>query len=68
MKKKLLTLAYAVMFITPVLTFPKLPKIPNLTGSVKLPVGVQESINDSAAEAVRHLNIDWGKLVFNFAK
>jgi hypothetical protein len=62
MKKTLLSLAYALMFITPVLTFPKLPKIPNLTDSVKLPTAVQEETKRVGADAVKNLNIDFGKL------
>lgn len=45
MKKKLLKITtIAFLFITPILTAPKLPKIPTI--KVTLPVGVQQYIRD----------------------
>jgi hypothetical protein len=60
MKKKLrefTVIALSLMLMTPVFTTPKLPTIPNLTGSVKLSEGVQKSIRDY----VKNLNFK-----FNF--
>lgn len=54
------------MLITPIFSIPKLPTIPNISGSVKLPVGVEEAAKKAGAEAVKNLKIDWSKFHFNF--
>lgn len=60
MKKRIrdfVAIAFTVMLVTPLFTAPKLPTIPNLSGSVKLTEGVQNSIRDY----VKNLNFK-----FNF--
>lgn len=66
-KAKKLTLIM-FMLMTPIFTIPKLPSIPNISGSVKLPVGVEESAKRAGEEAVKNLKIDWSKFNFNFMK
>lgn len=60
----------AFMLVTPVFTPPKLPKIPNISGSITLPASTQEAINrsaeEAAKEAVKNLKIDWSKFNFIF--
>lgn len=56
------------MLITPIFSIPKLPTIPNISGSVKLPVGVEEAAKRAGEEAVRNLKIDWSKFDFSFLK
>lgn len=56
------------MLVTPIFTIPKLPSIPNISGSVKLPVGVEEAAKKAGAEAVKNLKIDWSKFDFSFLK
>ena len=56
------------MLITPIFSIPKLPTIPNISGSVKLPVGVEEAAKKAGAEAVKNLKIDWSKFDFSFLK
>lgn len=65
MKKNLKTLFVSFMLITPVLSIPKLPTIPNISGSVKLPVAVEEAAKKAGEEAVKNLEIDWVKLFKN---
>ena len=50
------------MLFTPVLVAPKLPVVPNISGSVTLPAGAQEAAKRAGQEAVKNLNIDWSKL------
>lgn len=57
---------FMFMLITPIFTIPKLPTIPNISGSVKLPVGVEEAAKKAGAEAVKNLKIDWSKIKINF--
>ena len=66
-KAKKLTLIM-FMLITPIFSIPKLPSIPNISGSVKLPVGVEEAARKAGAEAVKNLKIDWSKFDFRFLK
>lgn len=63
-----LTLACATTSLacTPKFTAPKLPTIPNISGSVTLPAGATEAAKKAGAEAVKNLNIDWSKIKFNF--
>ena len=56
------------MLITPIFSIPKLPTIPNISGSVKLPVGVEEAAKKAGAEAVKNIKIDWSKFSFSFLK
>lgn len=60
----------AFMLVTPVFTPPKLPKIPDISGSITLPASTQEAIDKSAEkaakEAVKNLKIDWSKMNFIF--
>lgn len=56
------------MLITPIFSIPKLPTIPNISGSVKLPVGVEEAARKAGEEAVKNLKIDWSKFDFSFLK
>lgn len=56
------------MLITPIFSIPKLPTIPNISGSVKLPVGVEEAAKKAGAEAVKNFKIDWSKFDFSFLK
>lgn len=65
-EKKLALIMF--MLITPIFSIPKLPSIPNISGSVKLPVGVEESAKKAGAEAVKNLKIDWSKFDFSFLK
>jgi hypothetical protein len=65
MNKKLKTFIVSFMLITPMLTIPKLPTIPNISGSVKVPVGVEEAAKNAGAEAVKNLNINWGEIFKN---
>ena len=66
--RKIKKLAIMFMLITPVFTIPKLPTIPNISGSVKLPVGVEEAAKRAGEEAVKNLKIDWSKFDFSFLK
>lgn len=66
MKKTLLSLAMIFMLITPVLTIPKLPTIPNISASVTLPEETEEAVEKAAIESVKKLNIDWSKFDFGF--
>ena len=63
LKKLTITTLMMFMLLTPIFSIPKLPTIPNISASVTLPDGVQESVKKSAAEAVKNLNIDWSKFV-----
>ena len=56
----------AFMLFTPVFTAPKLPTIPNITGSIELPVGAQEAAKKAGQNAVKGLKIDMSKFNFNF--
>lgn len=53
---------FAFMLITPVLTVPKLPTIPNISGSVTLPEGAAESARKAGAEAAKNIKIDFSKI------
>lgn len=65
MKKKIKKMTlFMFMLITPIFSIPKLPSIPNISGSVKLPVGVEEAAKKAGAEAVK--KIDWSKIKINF--
>mgnify|MGYP007115392515 CR=1 FL=1 len=65
--KKLTPIALATfMLFTPVFTAPKLPTIPNLSGSIELPVGAKEAAKKAGQDAVKNLKIDWSKWNFNF--
>lgn len=76
MKKKLRTLLLVVVLTlacattslacTPRLAPPKLPTIPNITGSITLPKGATEAAKKAGANAVKNLKIDWSKFNFNF--
>lgn len=63
MKRKLKKLMiFTFLFITPILTIPRLPKIPTIT-KVELPAGVSESARKAGAEAIKGLDIDWSKFI-----
>lgn len=62
--KRLATLVMSLMLMTPVFTAPKIPVIPNISGSVKLPAGTQEAAKKAGQEAAK--KIDWSKYNFNF--
>lgn len=64
--KKRIRKFVALMLVTPLLTFTRLPVIPNISGSVTLPTGAQEAAKKAGAEAVKNLNIDWSKIKLNF--
>ena len=65
MKKKVRKFV-ALMLVTPLLTFPRLPIIPNISGSVTLPTGAQEAAKKAGQEAVKNLKIDWSNFNFKF--
>lgn len=58
----------AFMLFTPVFTAPKLPTIPNLSGSISVPTGAQEAAKKAGQDAVKNLKIDWSKFNFNFGR
>lgn len=52
----------AFMLMTPIFTIPRIPAIPNISGSIKLPVSVEEAAKKAGAEAAKGLKIDWSKI------
>lgn len=61
--KRLATLVMTLMLMTPVFTTPKIPVIPNISGSVTLPAGAQEAAKKAGQEAVK--KIDWSNFDFS---
>jgi len=45
---------------------PKLPKIPDLTGSVELPEGAKQAAREAGKNAVKDLDIDFSKIKIDF--
>lgn len=69
MKKRIrdfVTITLTTMLVTPLFTAPKLPVVPNITGSVTIPAGATEAAKKAGSEAVKNLKIDWSKFKFNF--
>ena len=64
--KKLVPMVMSLMLVTPIFTPPKLPTIPNISGSITLPAGATEAAKKAGANAVKNLKIDWSKFNFNF--
>lgn len=64
--KKFLIALTSLMLVTPLFTAPKLPTIPNISGSVTLPAGAKEAAKKAGAEAVKNIKIDWSKIKFKF--
>ena len=51
---------------TPKLVAPKLPTIPNVTGSVSIPSGATEAVKKAGVEAVKNIKIDLSNIKLNF--
>ena len=74
MKKKIRTLLLVVVLTlacattslacTPRLAPPKLPTIPNISGSITLPAGATEAAKKAGQEAAK--KVDWSKIKFTF--
>lgn len=64
--KKFVPMVMSLMLMTPIFTAPKLPVIPNISGSISIPQGATEAAKQAGVNAVKDLKIDWSKFNFNF--